>query len=173
MSNPENQPEQQAPRWKQQAINVIETQIARYPLIVQLRAVWRQLQDERESWNYLIPLLLVVFIGTYRAERRKARQQGRQVRRGDSQPASEDVGVGAAFGFGDDVRGARLAIHPHRLGCDAVRDEHVLSEVVVEFARRLKVCALGVDHELSKPSQILVSTAMHLNPVRGSSTPSS
>lgn len=75
MSSPENQPEQQAPRWKQQAINVIETQIARYPLIVQLRAVWRQLQDERESWNYLIPLLLVVFIGTYRAERRKARQQ--------------------------------------------------------------------------------------------------
>ncbi|NNJ12668.1 hypothetical protein EKD04_020290 [Chloroflexales bacterium ZM16-3] len=63
--------EPQDPIWKRQAANIIETQIARYPLIVQLRAVWRQLQDEREIWPYLIPLLAVVFIGSYRAERRK------------------------------------------------------------------------------------------------------
>lgn len=65
-------PAPQESRWRRQAINILETQIARYPLAVQLRAVWRQLQDEREIWPYLIPLLLVVFLGTYRAERAKA-----------------------------------------------------------------------------------------------------
>jgi hypothetical protein len=67
-------PEQPAPLWKRQANNIIETQIARYPLVVQLRAIWHQLQDEREIWPYLIPLLAVVFIGTYRAERGKLRK---------------------------------------------------------------------------------------------------
>jgi hypothetical protein len=64
-------PEQTAPIWKRQAANIIETQLAGFPLLVQLRAIWRQLQDEREIWPYLIPLLAVVFIGTYRAERGK------------------------------------------------------------------------------------------------------
>jgi hypothetical protein len=71
----EAESEQQASIWKRQAANVLETQIARYPLLVQLRAVWRQLQDEREIWPTLIPLLIVVFVGTYRAERKKLRQQ--------------------------------------------------------------------------------------------------
>lgn len=70
-----DEPEPQQPIWKRQAASILETQIARYPLIVQLRAVWRQLQEERAIWPYLIPLLVVVFIGTYRAERRK--QSGR------------------------------------------------------------------------------------------------
>jgi hypothetical protein len=71
----EDKPEQQAPLWKRHTANIVETQIARFPLLVQLRAVWRQLQDEREIWPYLIPLLVVVFIGTYRAERDKLRNQ--------------------------------------------------------------------------------------------------
>ncbi|MBX0329857.1 hypothetical protein K2Z83_19520 [Oscillochloris sp. ZM17-4] len=69
--NEPDEPDPQDPIWKRQAANIVETQLARYPLLVQLRAVWRQLQDEREIWPYLIPLLAVVFIGTYRAERRK------------------------------------------------------------------------------------------------------
>ncbi|MEI7772072.1 MAG: hypothetical protein WCI67_18910 [Chloroflexales bacterium] len=69
----EAEPEQPAPLWKRQAANIIETQIARYPLLAQLRAVWHQLEDERAIWPYLIPLLALVFIGTYRAERRKQR----------------------------------------------------------------------------------------------------
>lgn len=71
----EAEPEQQEPIWKRQAMNILETQLARYPVIIQLRAVWRQLQDEREIWPYLIPLLVVVFVGTYRAERAKAREE--------------------------------------------------------------------------------------------------
>ncbi len=59
------------PRWKQMLHNILETQIARYPLLVQLRAVWNQLQDEREFWPYLIPLLILVFLGTYRGERKR------------------------------------------------------------------------------------------------------
>jgi hypothetical protein len=76
----EAEPEQTAPLWKRQAANIIETQIARYPLLVQLRAVWHQFQDERAIWPYLIPLLAVVFIGTYRAERSKLRAQLAELR---------------------------------------------------------------------------------------------
>jgi hypothetical protein len=69
-ATPADQPAPE-PIWRRQARNILETQIARYPLLVQLRAVWRQLQDEREGWVYLLPLLAVVFVGTYRAERKK------------------------------------------------------------------------------------------------------
>lgn len=57
--------------WRRQIQNIFETQLARYPLLIQLRAIWRQLQDERDVWPILIPVLLIVAIGTYRAERRK------------------------------------------------------------------------------------------------------
>jgi hypothetical protein len=61
--------------WQRQMDNIIEVQLARYPLLIQLRAIWRQLQDDRASWPYLIPLLLIVAIGTYRAERNKLRRR--------------------------------------------------------------------------------------------------
>nr|WP_139088629.1 hypothetical protein [Oscillochloris trichoides] len=63
------------PRWRQMLHNIFETQIARYPLLVQLRAIWKQLQDEREFWPYLIPLLILVFLGTYRGERKRVLAQ--------------------------------------------------------------------------------------------------
>jgi hypothetical protein len=65
--------EEAEPFWKRQARNVIETQIARYPFLVQSRAVWNQLQDEREHWLVLIPALVVVAIMAYRNERRRLR----------------------------------------------------------------------------------------------------
>lgn len=68
---PELPPDDSA--WRRQVRNIVETQIARYPLLVQLRAIWRQLADERAAWPYLIPLLLIVAVGTYRAERNKLR----------------------------------------------------------------------------------------------------
>jgi hypothetical protein len=68
-------------RWRRQVRNIVETQIARYPLLVQLRAIWRQLQDERASWPYLLPVLAVVFIGTYRAERKKLLAQLSELRK--------------------------------------------------------------------------------------------
>lgn len=56
--------------WRRQLNNVIETQIARYPFLVQLRAVWRQLLDEREHWSVLLPILAIVFVVVYRRERK-------------------------------------------------------------------------------------------------------
>jgi hypothetical protein len=50
---------------------ILETQIARYPFLVQMRAVLRQLEHERESWPLLIPFLLIVFALTYRSQRRR------------------------------------------------------------------------------------------------------
>lgn len=67
-------PEPDAPdsrsTWRRQADNILETQIARYPFLVQLRAVWRQLQDERESWPILLPVVAVVFVLVYRHQRK-------------------------------------------------------------------------------------------------------
>ncbi|MEI7644668.1 MAG: hypothetical protein WCJ55_10350 [Chloroflexales bacterium] len=71
----ESAPELPAPIWKRHAISIIESQIVRHPLLVQLRTIWRQLQGEREIWPYLVPLLVLVSIRTYRAERRKLRNQ--------------------------------------------------------------------------------------------------
>ena len=65
--------------WRRQITNIFETQIARYPFLVQLRAVWRQLQDERESWPILLPVLLVVFAVVYRRERKKVAALVRRV----------------------------------------------------------------------------------------------
>lgn len=56
--------------WRRQIANIFETQISRYPFLVQMRAVWRQIQDERESWPILIPMLVVLFYIVYRRERK-------------------------------------------------------------------------------------------------------
>ena len=74
----ETKPEQTGPFWKRQASSIIEAQITRVPLLVQLRAIWHQLQGEREIWPYLIPLLVVVFLGSYRAERKNLRVQSNE-----------------------------------------------------------------------------------------------
>lgn len=57
--------------FRRQIETILETQIARYPFLVQMRAVWRQLQEERESWILLLPLALILFVVTYRAERKR------------------------------------------------------------------------------------------------------
>jgi hypothetical protein len=44
-------------------------------LLVQLRAIGRQLADERGIWPYLIPLLLIIAVGTYRGERNRIKAQ--------------------------------------------------------------------------------------------------
>jgi hypothetical protein len=59
-----------ASTWRRQVNNILETQIARYPFLVQMRAVWRQLQDERESWPILLPALAIFFFLVYRRERK-------------------------------------------------------------------------------------------------------
>ncbi len=70
----------QKPNYRRQFDNVIETQIARYPLLVQLRAVWRQLQDERESWSLVLPVTLLIFLITYRMERKRIKALLRDLR---------------------------------------------------------------------------------------------
>lgn len=66
------QPEPRAPDslWRRQINNIFETQLARYPFLVQMRAVWNQLQDEKESWSILLPIVAVVFLVVYRRERK-------------------------------------------------------------------------------------------------------
>jgi hypothetical protein len=68
-----NNEQQEQPRWRRQAASILETQIARSPFLLQSRAVLRQLRHERESWPFLIPLLLFVFVTVYRRERQKLR----------------------------------------------------------------------------------------------------
>lgn len=63
--------EQEAPRWRRQVDAIVETQIARSPFLVQGRAVWRQLEHERESWPLLIPFVIIAFAYVYLRERRK------------------------------------------------------------------------------------------------------
>jgi hypothetical protein len=71
MSHSSDTNEREPSRWQRQVDSIIETQINRYPYLVQGRAVLRQLRHERESWPLLIPLLLFVFFVVYRRERRK------------------------------------------------------------------------------------------------------
>jgi hypothetical protein len=71
---PHDEPEAES-TFQRQVRNIIETQIARYPLLVQLRAIGRQLADERDIWPYLIPLLLIIAVGTYRGERNRIKAQ--------------------------------------------------------------------------------------------------
>ncbi|MFV9504377.1 MAG: hypothetical protein AB4911_07410 [Oscillochloridaceae bacterium umkhey_bin13] len=60
-------------RWQRQLNNILETQIARYPFLVQFRAVWNQLLDERASWSLVLPVSLVIFLLTYRRERKRVK----------------------------------------------------------------------------------------------------
>ncbi len=62
------------PSWRQRAQNLIEIQLARFPFIIQLRATWRLLREERADWPWLLPLLAFVFITTYRRERQRLRR---------------------------------------------------------------------------------------------------
>ncbi len=68
-------------RFRSQVESVFETQIARYPFLVQMRAVLRQLEHERENWPILIPFLLVVFLFTYRRARKRVLEIERELRK--------------------------------------------------------------------------------------------
>jgi hypothetical protein len=61
-------------RWRRQVDSIVETQIARSPFLTQSRAVWRQLEHERESWPILLPLVLLAFAYVYARERRRVFQ---------------------------------------------------------------------------------------------------
>lgn len=61
--------EPKASFFNQQLSNALDTLIASNPLLVQLRAIGRQLQDEREHLPLLLPLLVILFIVVYRRER--------------------------------------------------------------------------------------------------------
>ncbi|WP_298820372.1 hypothetical protein [Chloroflexus sp.] len=67
---PDNRPD-----WQRQLQAVIEVQLARFPFLIQLRATWRLLREERHDWPWLLPLLAVIFARTYRRERQRLRQQ--------------------------------------------------------------------------------------------------
>lgn len=59
--------------WQRRLLAILEVQLARFPWLIQLRATWRLLREERRDWPWLLPLLAVVFITTYRRERRRSR----------------------------------------------------------------------------------------------------
>ncbi|PDW04942.1 hypothetical protein [Candidatus Viridilinea mediisalina] len=61
--------ESQGSFFNQQLSNALDTLIASNPFLVQMRALMRQLQDEREHLPVLLPLLLILFIVVYRRER--------------------------------------------------------------------------------------------------------
>lgn len=72
--------QQSQPLWLRQAESILETQIARYPFLVQSRAVMRQLEHERKDWPWLLPLLAVLFFFTYRSARKKVLEVERNLR---------------------------------------------------------------------------------------------
>lgn len=61
--------------WQRQLQAIAEVQLARFPFLIQLRATWRLLREERPDWPWLLPLLAIVFIRTYRRERARLRQR--------------------------------------------------------------------------------------------------
>lgn len=63
----------QTPEWQRRLLAILEVQLARFSWLIQLRATWRLLREERRDWPWLLPLLAVVFITTYRRERRRSR----------------------------------------------------------------------------------------------------
>lgn len=67
MSNPKPS------RWQRQLSNILETQLARSPLLLQLRAVGNQLLDERANWILVLPAALILFLLTYRSERQRVK----------------------------------------------------------------------------------------------------
>lgn len=66
--------------WRRQAESILETQIARYPFLIQSRAVVRQLEHERKDWPWLLPILAVVFFFTYRSARKRVLAVERELR---------------------------------------------------------------------------------------------
>lgn len=68
-----NQPPTPAttPAWQRQLQAIAEVQLARFPFLIQMRAIWRLLREERPNWAWLLPLLAIVFIRTYRRERER------------------------------------------------------------------------------------------------------
>ena len=59
--------------WQRRLQALLEVQLARFPWIIQLRATWRLLREERRDWPWLLPLLAVIFVSTYRRERARRR----------------------------------------------------------------------------------------------------
>ncbi|MCU0492275.1 MAG: hypothetical protein MUD01_11840 [Chloroflexaceae bacterium] len=53
--------------------NVLFDAIERLPYVPQLRLFWQDLQNEREWWPILLPVLLWVGWRTYQAERKRMR----------------------------------------------------------------------------------------------------
>lgn len=63
----------QTPEWQRRLLAILEVQLARFPWLLQLRATWRLLCEECRDWPWLLPLLAVVFVTTYRRERSRPR----------------------------------------------------------------------------------------------------
>jgi hypothetical protein len=59
--------------WQRRLQALLDVQLARFPWIIQLRATLRLLREERRDWPWLLPLLVVVFVSTYRGERARRR----------------------------------------------------------------------------------------------------
>lgn len=57
--------------WQRRLQAVLEVQLAQFPLFIQLRATWRLLREERPDWPWLLPLLAIIFMQTYRRERQR------------------------------------------------------------------------------------------------------
>lgn len=63
------------PAWQRQLQAIAEVQLARFPFLIQMRAIWRLLREERPDWAWLLPLLVIVFVRTYRRERERMQQR--------------------------------------------------------------------------------------------------
>jgi hypothetical protein len=72
--------QQSQPLWLRQVESILETQIARYPFLVQSRAVIRQLEHERKDWPWLLPLLAAFFFFTYRNARKQVLKVERELK---------------------------------------------------------------------------------------------
>jgi hypothetical protein len=59
---------------QERLIAIIEVNLIRFPFVQPLRILWRDLQSERASWPFLLPLLAFIGWRTYRAERQKMRK---------------------------------------------------------------------------------------------------
>ncbi|ACL24768.1 hypothetical protein [Chloroflexus aggregans] len=62
------------PAWQRQVQAIVEIQLARFPVLIQLRATWRLLREERPDWPWLLPVLAIIFARTYRQERARLRR---------------------------------------------------------------------------------------------------
>ena len=59
---------------QERLLAIIEVNLIRFPFVQPLRILWRDLQSERASWPFLLPLLAYIGWRTYREERRKMRE---------------------------------------------------------------------------------------------------